>query len=32
MNITTAGIDLANNFFSMHGVDAHGKVVLQKTL
>jgi transposase len=32
MNITTVGIDLAKNVFSLHGVDAHGKVVLKKTL
>jgi hypothetical protein len=24
MNITTVGIDLAKNIFSVHGVDAHG--------
>lgn len=32
MNITTVGIDLAKNVFSVHGVDGHGKVVLKKTL
>ncbi len=32
MNITTVGIDLAKNVFSVHGVDAHGKVVLKKTV
>lgn len=32
MNVTTAGIDLAKNVFSVHGVDAHGKVALKKTL
>lgn len=32
MNITTVGIDLAKNVFSVHGVDAHGKAVLKKTL
>jgi transposase len=32
MNITTAGIDLAKNIFHLHGVDARGKVVLQKRL
>jgi transposase len=32
MNITTVGIDLAKNVFSLHGVDAHGKVVLKKTV
>ncbi len=28
--ITTVGIDLAKNVFSVHGVDAHGKTVLRK--
>ncbi len=32
MNVTTVGIDLAKNVFSVHGVDAHGKVVLKKTV
>lgn len=32
MNITTVGIDLAKNVFSLHGVDAHGKAVLRKTV
>lgn len=32
MNITSIGIDLAKNVFSLHGVDAHGKVVLKKTV
>jgi transposase len=32
MNVTTVGIDLAKNVFSVHGVDAHGKPVLKKTL
>ena len=32
MNITTVGIDLAKNVFSVHGVDAHGKVALKKTV
>ena len=32
MNITTAGIDLAKNTFSVHGVDMHGKIVLKKTV
>jgi transposase len=31
-NVTTVGIDLAKNVFSVHGVDAHGDVVLRKTL
>jgi len=32
MNITTLGIDLAKNSFSIVGADKHGKVVLRKTL
>ncbi len=32
MNVTTVGIDLAKNVFSVHGVDAHGKAVLKKTV
>ena len=32
MDITTVGIDLAKNVFSVHGVDAHGKVLLKKTV
>jgi transposase len=30
--ITTVGIDLAKNVFSVHGVDARGRVVLRKTV
>jgi transposase len=30
--ITTVGIDLAKNVFSVHGVDANGKTVLRKTV
>jgi transposase len=30
--ITTVGIDLAKNVFSLHGVDASGKVVLRRTV
>ena len=30
--ITTVGIDLAKNIFSVHGVDAHGKAVLRKSV
>jgi transposase len=30
--ITTVGIDLAKNVFSVHGVDGHGKAVLRKTI
>ena len=32
MNVTTIGIDLAKNTFSLHGVDSHGKMVFRKTL
>ncbi len=32
MNITTIGLDIAKNVFQVHGVDAHGKVVLRKQL
>lgn len=32
MNITTLGIDLAKNSFSIVGMNEHGKVVLRKTL
>ncbi|PRD18732.1 UNVERIFIED_CONTAM: family 20 transposase [Trichonephila clavipes] len=32
MDITTIGIDLAKNSFSLHGVDQHGKTVLRKTI
>ena len=32
MDVTTIGIDLAKNTFSVHGVDAHGKTVLRKTV
>lgn len=32
MKITTIGIDLAKQSYSVHGVDAHGKVALRKTL
>ena len=32
MQITTIGIDLAKNVFQVHGVNAHGKVVLRKQL
>jgi len=31
-NVTTIGIDLAKNSFSVHGVDASGAVVLRKTV
>lgn len=32
MNVTTVGIDLAKNVFSVHGVDQHGKAVMKKTV
>ena len=32
MKITTVGIDLAKNVFSMHGIDEHGKAVLKRTV
>jgi transposase len=31
-NVTTVGIDLAKNVFSLHGVDAGGAVVLRRTV
>jgi transposase len=31
-NVTTCGIDLAKNVFSVHAVDGHGVVVLRKTV
>src|SRR5215475_691111 len=30
MKVTTLGIDLAKSIFQLHGVDEHGKVVVQK--
>ena len=30
MTIVTLGIDLAKNIFALHGIDAAGKVVLQR--
>ena len=32
MSIMRVGIDLAKNVFQLHGVDVHGKVVLQRQL
>lgn len=32
MNVTTVGIDLAKNLFSVHGVAADGKVMLRRTV
>ena len=32
MNVTTIGIDLAKNTFSLHGVDSRGKILFRKTL
>lgn len=31
-NVTTCGIDLAKNVFSVHAVDGVGAVVLRKTV
>lgn len=30
MEVTTLGIDVAKSIFQLHGVNAHGKVALQK--
>ena len=30
--VTTVGLDLAKSVFSLHGVDASGRVVLRKTV
>ena len=32
MNVTTIGIDLAKNSFSVHGVAAHGKTRLRQNV
>ena len=32
MNVTTIGIDLTKNTFSLHGVDSRGKMLFRKTL
>ena len=32
MQITTTGVDLANEVFQIYGVDTHGKAVLRKQL
>src|SRR5262245_29719687 len=32
MHVTTIGLDLAKQVFQVHGVDAHGKVVVRKQL
>lgn len=31
-NVTTVGIDLAKNVFSLHGVDSHGNVLVRRTI
>lgn len=31
-NVTTLGIDLAKNVFSLHGVDSHGNVLMRRTV
>ena len=30
--ITTVGVDLANAVFTVHGIDAGGRIVLRKTV
>jgi len=30
MDITTVGLDVAKQVFQVHGIDAHGKVVVRK--
>ena len=32
MNVSTIGLDLAKKVFQVHGVDAHGQVVVRKAL
>jgi transposase len=32
MEITTIGLDLAKNFFQIHGIDAAGRVIVRKAL
>ena len=32
MKLTTVGIDLEKNVFQVHGIDAHGKVLVKKQL
>jgi transposase len=32
MDIRTLGIDLAKNLFRVHGVDAHGRTVVEREL
>jgi transposase len=32
MQVTTIGLDIANNSFQVHGVDGRGRVVLRKRL
>ena len=32
MNITTVGLDVAKQVFQVHGVDAHGNVVVRRQL
>lgn len=32
MNAITIGLDIAKSIFQVHGVDAHGKPVLQRKL
>ena len=32
MDVTTVGLDVAKQVFQVHGVDAHGQVVVRKQL
>jgi transposase len=32
MSVATVGLDIAKQFFQVHGVDANGRVVLRKKL
>jgi transposase len=32
MQVTTIGLDIAKNLFQVHGVDAHGRMILRKRL
>ena len=31
MSVATVGLDIAKQFFQVHGVDANGRVVLRRT-
>jgi transposase len=32
MNVTTIGLDLAKSVFQVHGIDAHGKMLVTRQL